>query len=453
LRLAKLSLEYADELIVWLDPDGRLVYGNSAVCRALGYSPDEFRLLSAWDISPRTPSSWPVRFAEVKRRLSDTFIGEWFTRGGEFVSVNVHVEYVKVGDAEYLFCCGHDLRGRQTAEENREAEPPFSSSFESSVDAIFVFDEGRFLDCSRGSNQQIRETIRHDLETMLGESGTIRQRIARALQGEEVTFNWYSPRRAGPRAHLECTLNRIEIAGQVRVLAVAVDITERRKSERTLALLSGRLLKLQDDERRRIARDLHDTTGQHFSALSIRLSNILASPAVLDPRLREGLRESIALADACLRDIRAVTFLLHPPLLDELGLESALRAYAEGYAERTGIRVDLDLPSAMQRLPQEVETTLFRIVQEGLSNIHRHSGSETAFIRLHSSLDSVDLEVVDHGRGLPPGTLEYDVASASRIGVGIAGMRERARQLGGRLAIASGETGTTLHIVLPIAAR
>jgi two-component system NarL family sensor kinase len=288
---------------------------------------------------------------------------------------------------------------------------------------------------------------------MLGESGTIRQRIARALQGEEVTFNWYSPRRAGPRAHLECTLNRIEIAGQVRVLAVAVDITERRKSERTLALLSGRLLKLQDDERRRIARDLHDTTGQHFSALSIRLSNILASPAVLDPRLREGLRESIALADACLRDIRAVTFLLHPPLLDELGLESALRAYAEGYAERTGIRVDLDLPSAMQRLPQEVETTLFRIVQEGLSNIHRHSGSETAFIRLHSSLDSVDLEVVDHGRGLPPGTLEYDVASASRIGVGIAGMRERARQLGGRLAIASGETGTTLHIVLPIAAR
>jgi PAS domain S-box-containing protein len=449
--LAKLSLEQGDEFVVWLDPEGHLVYGNLAICRALGYSSDEFRLLSAWDISPRTPSNWPVRFAEVKRRQSDTFIGEWFTRGGEFVPVSVRVEYANVGSAEYLFCCGHDLRGRQTPPENREAEPPFSCSFESSVDAIFVLDEGRLVDCSRSSGEQIRETIRHDLERMIGESGTLRQRIARALQGEEVTFNWRSRRRAGPRAHLECTLNRIEIEGHVRVLAVAVDITGRRKSERTLAQLSGRLLQLQDDERRRIARDLHDTTGQHFSALSIRLSNILASPAVLDPRLREGLRESMALADSCLRGIRTVSYLLHPPLLDELGLESALRSYAEGYAERTGIRVDVVLPSAMQRLPQEVETTLFRIVQEGLSNIHRHSGSQTAFIRLQSSLDSVDLEVVDHGRGLPPGTLEYDVSSASRIGVGIAGMRERARQLGGRLAIASGETGTTLHIVLPIA--
>jgi two-component system NarL family sensor kinase len=150
-----------------------------------------------------------------------------------------------------------------------------------------------------------------------------------------------------------------------------------------------------------------------------------------------------------------MSYLLHPPLLDELGLQSALRTYAGGYSERTGIRLELDFPPQMPRLPRAIEIALFRIVQEGLANIHRHSGSERATLRVKHEADRVELELIDFGRGLPRGTLywdtlDWDMTSASRIGVGIAGIRERARQLGGRLTIASEETGTTLHVVLPV---
>ena len=235
----------------------------------------------------------------------------------------------------------------------------------------------------------------------------------------------------------------MSVDGRVRLLAIAVDATARGKSEHTLAQLSSRLLETQDQERRRIARELHDTTGQNLGALSINLAMILTTCA-LDPHARETLEECIALTDSSIREIRTLSYLLHPPLLDELGLVSALRAFSEGYAERTGLGVELDLPASMPRLPQPVEIALFRIVQEGLTNIHRHSGSSTAILRLKYHHDKVELEVSDHGRGLPPGTLE------GGIGVGIAGMRERARQSGGRLTIGSSETGTTLHVVLPL---
>jgi two-component system NarL family sensor kinase len=327
-----------------------------------------------------------------------------------------------------------------------------SSLLESSIDAIFVLDEGRIASCS--SNAPVlfgrsREQIMVELETMLRERDTLRELVARALRGEQVAFEWDGEGPESSRSQIECTLARIEMEGEVRLLAVALDVTARHKTERSLVQLSGRLLQMQDEERRRIARELHDHTGQNLAALNIDLAMVLSSAGGLDPRAKEMLQESIALAEACAREIRTLSYLLHPPLLDELGLVSALRAYAEGYSERTGIRLELDLPAQMQRLPQAIEMALFRIVQEGLSNIHRHSGSPTALIRLKHPDDSVELEIVDHGRGLPPATLDQDMASASRIGVGIAGMRERARQLGGSLTIASGETGTTLQVVLP----
>lgn len=440
-----LCLDQAAEFVLWLKPGGRLIYANPALCRALEYSPEQCRALSAWDISPRTPESWKIRFAELKRRRTDTFIAEWRTRSGGMVPVRINIKFTAVGRRQYLICYGHDLRDARTT--SQRSHPTLDSKIpESSVDAIFVIHDRRVVDSHRGSNDQIRERIRQDLESMLHEPGTLHMRIAKALKGEAVTFNWYSRHSDGSRALIECTFSSIQIEDTTRVLAIAVDVTVRKKSERTLAELSGRLLELQDEERRRIARDLHDTTGQQIAALSMHLSSMLAA----GPAVGEGLHNAIELADSCIRDVRAISYLLHPPLLDELGLEAALRAYSEGYSERIGIELNLDLPTRMRRMPQEVETTLFRIVQEGLANIHRHSGSRTALIHLKQTRDSVEMEVIDYGHGLPAGALESDVASASRIGVGIAGMRERARQLGGRLAIASGETGTTLHVVLPL---
>jgi signal transduction histidine kinase len=207
-------------------------------------------------------------------------------------------------------------------------------------------------------------------------------------------------------------------------------------------LLSGRLLQLQDEERRRIARELHDTTGQSLSALTMQLTMILSAYPRLDAGARDAIEDSIALAESCVREIRTMSYLLHPPLLEELGLVSALRAYTEAEAKRTAIHFELDLPPAMPRLPRLFEIALFRIAQEGISNIHRHSGSRVAVLRLCHFSDSVELDIADFGRGMP----QHQTDAA---GIGIAAMRERASQLGGHLAIESNAAGTTLRVKLP----
>jgi PAS domain S-box-containing protein len=449
-RLAQVFIEQTDEFISWIDADARMLYGNPAICRALGYSQTEFLSLHAWDVSPSTRESWPLQFADMRERPNQVVMVEMHGKNGAVLPSRCEVRYREFAGKEYLFCHAHDLR--QEPDYPQEAVRIDShTALASAVDAIFLLHEGAIVDAashSQESSSGARKQILADLKTMLHEGGAIEERIARALGGEEVTFNWYSVR-SGERVNIECTLTRIEVEGAARLLAVAVDVTSRRKSARTLAQLSGRLLELQDEERRRIARELHDTTGQNLGALSMNLSTILAS-ARIDAHSREALRESVVLADACVREIRTLSYLLHPPLLDELGLVSALRAYCEGYAERTGIQLELDLPSNLPRLPQAIEIALFRIVQEGLTNIHRHSGSQTATLRLKEEPGLVEMELSDRGRGLSPRTLDWDVASASRIGVGIAGMRERARQLGGRLTIASGDTGTILRVTLPV---
>ncbi len=416
-RLAHLLVDQSDELILWVDAEARLLHGNPAICSALGYSQGELSTLHLSDISPRTPKSWPCLWEELKQQLSQNFAAELHSRSGAIIPVHFSANYI--GGKEFVLCRGQDLRESQ-------AKPQ----------PIFVMPKGQGDDAELfgGSRQQIID----ELQSLLRDS---KDATTRALAGDEVTFDWHSRRPDGSSVNIECTLSRIEIEGAVRLLAVAVDLTARRQSEQSLARLSGRLLQLQDEERRRIAHELHDTTGQNLSALSISLSAILSNPRI-DPRTRQALNESLALADSCIREIRTMSYLLHPPLLDELGLVSAIRAYSEGYSQRTGIPLELLLPLYMPRLPQAVETALFRIMQEGLTNVHRHAGSQKGTLGLKYESDQVELELVDYGRGLPP--------AASRIGVGIAGMRERAHQLGGRLTIASGETGTTLRVVLPI---
>ncbi len=429
LHLAQLLVDRSDEFILWFDAEARLLYGNPAICRALGYQQSEFSTLRMSDIAPLTPDIWPARWGELKQHLSQNFEAELRTRSGEIIPVQFNANYV--GGKEFVLCFGRDLR------QPPPAPPPASE------DAIFVMREGQVED-SEGEAPELfggsRRQIIGELQSLLGEPGSLGDAAARALAGNEVVFDWHSRRPDGSRVQIECTLSRIELEGNVRLLAVAVDVTGPRQPPSTLAQLSGRLLEMQDEERRRIARELHDSTGQNLGALSIGLSMLLSTLAI-DSRTRDAIQESVALADSCIREIRTMSYLLHPPLLDELGLTSGLRAYADGYSERTGIQLALDLPSHMPRLPQAIEIALFRIAQEGLANIHRHSGSRTAHLRLKQEPDHVELETVDFGHGL---------TSASRIGVGIAGMRERARQLGGRLTIASSETGTTLHVFLPL---
>ena len=231
---------------------------------------------------------------------------------------------------------------------------------------------------------------------------------------------------------------------------------EARVQERTAELdtvnkslrdLSARLLQLQDDERRRIARELHDSVGQLLAGLAMNLSAVRTDIDRLS-KTATALTDSEALVREMGKEVRAISYLLHPPLLDESGLSSAVRWYTDGFAQRSKIKVDLDLPADFGRFSPELETTIFRVVQECLTNIHRHSGSSIAKIRLLHLDGQVIVEVADKGKGIPS-EMREKMVSGGTPGVGIRGMKERIRQLGGTLEITSNGSGTVIFVRLP----
>ena len=234
------------------------------------------------------------------------------------------------------------------------------------------------------------------------------------------------------------------------ILEINRDVTPRKEAEEALRNLSARLLQLQDEERRRIARELHDSTGQSLAALVIHLSAVSAKFASLDPGAAEMIREAIQLSQKASDETRTLSYLLYPPTLDYAGLRSALEWYVEGFTQRSKVKVDLSVSLGPNRLSEIVERTLFRIVQESLTNIFRHSGSDSASVQIEVRSGVVRLEVADHGKGIPDAILATLNSSGGQLGVGIRGMRERVRQLGGWLQIRSQPTGTTIVVTLSL---
>lgn len=227
------------------------------------------------------------------------------------------------------------------------------------------------------------------------------------------------------------------------------NISKRKRTEEELRRLSGRLLRFQDEERRKIARDLHDSTGQDLVVLAATLGQLHLSVPSSNRKARKLISESQALADECIREIRTLAYLLHPPMLDESGLDDAIRDYVEGFSKRSGIRVKLDLPPDLRRMPREIELSLFRVAQESLTNIQRHSGSHQAKIRIVRDPKSVTLEVSDKGRKISGSGRKSTRRFTSGVGVGIPSMNERVRQVGGRLEIELGSAGTTVRVTIP----
>jgi PAS domain S-box-containing protein len=240
------------------------------------------------------------------------------------------------------------------------------------------------------------------------------------------------------------------------ICVVATELTELaqanealRANEEMLRQLSGRLLQLQDDERRHIARDLHDITGQKLAFQSIVLSQLIT--AANDAATKNALTECQQLTSQVGEEIRTLSYLLHPPLLDELGLSSAVHWYTQGFEQRTGIHVEVEIPRDFLRLPADVETTLFRVIQESLTNVHRYAESTKAFIRVARLGDEVKLEIGDYGKGIRAELLKSSRDSVAPLGVGIQGMKERMRQLSGRLEVTSHPNkGTVVTALLPI---
>jgi PAS domain S-box-containing protein len=277
-----------------------------------------------------------------------------------------------------------------------------------------------------------------------------RERIETALRDGGSTFEWLHKRiDTGESFPAEVNLSSLSTGGTVLALAVVHDVTMRKRAEHDLQVLSAELMRTQDEERRRIGRDLHDSTGQTLAALEMGLARLMHNSDSALPA-REQFEHCARLASQCSTEIRTASYLLHPPLLDELGLLSALRWLADGFRRRSEIDVRLDLPEAMDRLPRDHELCLFRVAQEALTNVHRHAASPWASIRLKAQSNSVMLEIEDAGRGMPrqfgPGTDAHDPP----LGVGLAGMRERIRQIGGTLSVESTNTGTRVRTTLSI---
>jgi len=220
-------------------------------------------------------------------------------------------------------------------------------------------------------------------------------------------------------------------------------------SERRMRELSLRLLRLQDEEHRRIGRELHDSLGQYLAALKMGLDATHSSLAGNGNTLRalERLAECDHLLDTSIREVRTMSYLLHPPLLEECGLRSAIPSYVEGFSRRSGIRVTVEIAPNFARLGDEAEMALFRVLQESLTNVHRHSGSATALVRAELRDDMAILEVADQGQGIGS---EARGEAPPRAGVGLQGMSERVRQLGGELHMESSAGGTTIRAALPI---
>ena len=240
-------------------------------------------------------------------------------------------------------------------------------------------------------------------------------------------------------------LAHAELEDRVRARTADLD-----SANQSLRRLSGSLLQLQDEERRRLSRELHDSIGQMLAAIKMNIAMVRSTP--LDPAAQRAAADNDSLIDQVTREIRTISHLLHPPLLDEIGLSSALRWYVEGFSERSKIAVTLHFDNSIGRLPAESEIALFRIVQECLTNIHRHSGSRTAAVRLLKRDNECLLEIEDQGVGLPEAK-RARLSSFAEMGVGFRGMNERVAQLGGALEVRSDSKGTVVIARLPAPAN
>jgi PAS domain S-box-containing protein len=354
-------------------------------------------------------------------------------------------------------------RKRRTAERLAKSEERFAKAFKANPQPMSVttLADGKYLDVNesflRMSGFSRDELIGHTSNELGifqnpadGDSQLVQPLLSvGAVRNFEMKFRT----KDGAFRTLLSAAELVELAGERCILLASSDITERKMLEEELNHLTTQLFRLQDDERRRIARDLHDGTAQNLFAISVNLAKVDQLDGTQWEEMHKLIAECMSLGDKSLEELRTLSYLLHPPLLEPAGLVSTLKWYAQGFSKRSGIQVDV-FAEPIDRLPADVELVLFRVVQESLTNVRQHSGSDTARIRLAKNSDEIFLEIQDNGHGLSAGKKESDGNESeafSEMGVGIPGMQQRLRQLGGKIEIDSNGEGTTITAVVPIA--
>ncbi|MGH9740321.1 MAG: ATP-binding protein [Candidatus Acidiferrales bacterium] len=252
------------------------------------------------------------------------------------------------------------------------------------------------------------------------------------------------------RVHLAHTVPLLDEQGKVtKAMGVIQDVTEHAASHQELCRLSQQLMREQDSQRRHLARELHESAGQSLAALKMTLGRVREALPEGSDSAASLLESAALLADGAVREVRTISYLLHPPMLDDAGLGPALRWYTTGFTERSGIRATLEISEPFPRYSQEIETTVFRVVQEALTNVHRYSGSATAEIRVLHDDSQLRVEIRDRGCGIPPSA--DPLHRRTELGVGISGMRERVKQLDGIFEFdGAAGTGSTVRVLLPV---
>jgi PAS domain S-box-containing protein len=477
--------------IIGTDLSGRVNFWNGFAEKLYGWRAEEVIGRNIMDItvSAETAEEAQRRMKAVVAGKGNSWAGEFDVRckDGSFVSAFVTLSVVRDEEGEIRGVVGvsQDLRSVKEAEwALRRSEAEFRVFANSLPELCWMTDENgkvvwrnerwyeytgtkpeemEGLDWEKlydpeqlpsvleGWQESMRTGTPFEMEFLLrGADGVYRwflTRVRPVEDGEGKITRWY-----GSATNID------EQRQLLKSLSEARDDLEKRVLERTAELraateslgeLSARLLQMRDDEQRRLARELHDSVGQLLAAIGMNMAVVSSEAGKLSPDAAKCVEENAEMVNEVSREIRTISHLLHPPLLDEAGLASALRWYIEGFAKRSRIEVDLQIPNNLGRLPNDTEIAIFRVVQECLTNIHRHSGSATASIRVYAQEKRLILKVEDGGKGMPEEVLRK-VARSGRGGVGFSGMRERLKQLGGGLEIESDAEGTRVKAVLPI---
>lgn len=470
--------------IVLFGPNAETLFANRSVLEIFGARNEEVAGKSSAQFEAMTirEDGTEMPFAErpvpraiaTKQPVYGEVVG-WRRAGSDEVLwtlVDAVPQVTRQGEVANVILSISDITERKKTEEAlRESEERFRTLIESLHVGVALM--GRRAEILF-ANQAALEIFGFSLEQVLGKTSEEFGFIALREDGTEIPFE----KRPAPLALATGQPIRNQvlgwrrpgseevlwILGEVvplsttkdgkpdRLVTAFSDITHRKEAEEALHQLSARLLHLQDEERRRLGRELHDSLAQSVMAVNLDLAQVTRSPVPLDKRARHALSEARKVLRDMSREIRTLSYLLHPPVLDELGLASAVKEYAHGFSERSGIALEIDVQPDFPRIPQEVETALFRIVQESLANIQKHSGSPTGKIRLWDGQGRVQLEIRDQGRGMAakPAENGRGVPKTSRLGVGILGMRERMAQLGGTLDVQSDASGTAVHATIPL---
>jgi len=457
-----------DYAIFMLDLKGRITTWNVGAERIAGHKTREIigQPLSRFHTEEDILSGKPQSLLDLASKHGHSEDEGWRVRkdGSTFwASVTIAAIRDEFGKQVGFGNLVHDLTERRRAETAlRRSEDRFRLMAESVQDyAIFMLDpEGHVSTWNKGAKRikgyKANEIIgRHfscfyPEEQILG--GKPEQELVIATEQGRFEEEGWRRRKDGSTfwANVIITPVRDETNKLIGFAKVTRDVTDRMQKEKSLRDLAAHLLQLQDEERRRIGRDLHDTLGQCVTAMKISLDCIASSIEPDNRAVQRQIAQCVGLAEECVKEVRTISYLLYPPMLEEMGLKSAIPWYLEGFTARSEIQATFDASPDFGRLTRDTELALFRVLQESLTNVHRHSGSDTAHVGLYTKAGMAILEVKDQGKGISPAILEEAGESLQRaIGVGLRGMKERIGQLGGELRISSTPNGTTVTATVP----